>query len=62
MFYADTLGLQTVVAGIERFGGEQGTNDWTPAELLLQLAGRGENFADFDNVTHERVIGDTVTS
>jgi len=62
MFYADTLGLQTVVAGIERFGCQLGMDDWTPAELLLQLAARGENFADYDNITREGVIRDTTAS
>jgi hypothetical protein len=62
MFYADTLGLQTVAAGIERLGSQQGTDDWTPSELLVRLASRGERFADYDNVTYEGLIRDTVTS
>jgi hypothetical protein len=61
MFYADTLGLQNVVAGIEHFGSQQGPGDWTPAELLLRLASRGKRFADFENVTREGLILDTVT-
>ncbi len=38
MFYADTIGLGPVCAGIERFSGEQGAQYWTPAPLLRELA------------------------
>jgi hypothetical protein len=31
MFYADTIGLGPVCAGIERFSGEQGAQYWIPA-------------------------------
>ncbi len=62
MFYADTLGLQSVVAGIERFGSQQDTRDWAPAELLMRLASRGKKFADYDNVRRDNLIRDTVTS
>jgi 3-hydroxyacyl-CoA dehydrogenase len=51
MFYADTLGLQTVVSSIQRFGSQLGTRDWIPAEFLMRLSSRGQRFADFDNAT-----------
>lgn len=57
MFYADTLGLQNVVAGIEAFAHQQGRRDWTPAPLLARLTGSGASFADFDAKTHEDLRG-----
>jgi 3-hydroxyacyl-CoA dehydrogenase len=48
MFYADTIGVATVSAGIERFSREQGAQYWTPAPLLLDLAQRGSSFAEWD--------------
>jgi len=40
MFYADTVGLPTVVERMRKFG-------WTPAPLLLQLAEGGGRFTDW---------------
>jgi 3-hydroxyacyl-CoA dehydrogenase len=40
MFYADTVGLSTVVERMRKFG-------WTPAPLLLQLAESGGRFTDW---------------
>src|SRR5579862_290853 len=48
MFYADTIGLRAVIAGIERFAAEQGAQYWTPAPLLVELAQRGDGFAEWD--------------
>ncbi len=48
MFYADTIGLPAVVAGIRRFSTEQGAQYWTPAPLLSELAQRGSSFANWD--------------
>jgi 3-hydroxyacyl-CoA dehydrogenase len=48
MFYADTIGLGPVCAGIERFSGEQGAQYWTAAPLLRDLAQRGSSFAEWD--------------
>ena len=44
MFYADTVGLQTVLAAIERFATGPNGAAWTPAPLLVQLAGEGKGF------------------
>jgi 3-hydroxyacyl-CoA dehydrogenase len=37
MFYADTVGLETVLARVKQFG-------WTPSPLLEQLAAEGKRF------------------
>lgn len=44
MFWADQIGLDKVLASIERFRGQQGDDYWTPAPLLGQLAGEGRGF------------------
>jgi len=51
MFYADTLGLATVVAGVERYGARLGAGDWEVAPLLAELAARGASFAEHDRET-----------
>jgi 3-hydroxyacyl-CoA dehydrogenase len=48
MFYADTIGLRVVVAGVEKFAREQGLQYWTPAPLLVELAQRNTTFAGWD--------------
>jgi 3-hydroxyacyl-CoA dehydrogenase len=46
MFYADTVGLDKVLAAIERFQkGYQGAQ-WKPAPLLVKLAKEGRRFND----------------
>ena len=44
MFYADSIGLKTVLAGIRRLAEHHGGRYWTPAPLLVDLAGRGSTF------------------
>jgi 3-hydroxyacyl-CoA dehydrogenase len=44
MFYADTLGLPTVLAAIERLAADHGPQYWTAAPLLRQLALEGRTF------------------
>jgi 3-hydroxyacyl-CoA dehydrogenase len=48
MFYADTLGLGAVLAGVDRYAKEQGPRNWTPAPLLAELAQRGSTFVEWD--------------
>ncbi len=48
MFYADTIGLPTVVAGIERYARERGPGEWSVAPLLAELASAGGSFAARD--------------
>jgi 3-hydroxyacyl-CoA dehydrogenase len=44
LFYADTIGPAALLAGIRRFGQLHGARDWTPAPLLIEIAGRGDTF------------------
>jgi len=44
MHWADHIGLDKVLATIERFRGEQGDAYWTPAPLLVELARAGRRF------------------
>ena len=46
MFWADSVGLDKVLSTIRRFGEELGPQYWTPAPLLVSLAGAGKKFAD----------------
>jgi len=48
MFYADTLGIDRVVAQIEAFAAAGGGDYWRVAPLLRALAGSGRSFADRD--------------
>jgi 3-hydroxyacyl-CoA dehydrogenase len=48
MFYADSVGLPVVLAGVERFSSEQGAQYWRPAPLLVELAANGSSFGDWD--------------
>ncbi len=45
MFYADTLGLPAVLEMIRGYAKEHGERYWTPAELLVTLAGTNTSFA-----------------
>jgi 3-hydroxyacyl-CoA dehydrogenase len=45
MFYADEIGLATVLAGIEKYGKHLHAADWQPAPLLKKLAASGGGFA-----------------
>ena len=44
MFYADTLGLPTVVTRIRELARQHGSGYWTPAPLMVELAERGSTF------------------
>jgi 3-hydroxyacyl-CoA dehydrogenase len=48
MFYADTVGLKTVLARVREFQERHGSDLWSPAPLLEELARSGKTFADFD--------------
>lgn len=48
MWYADTQGLDNVLADIERFFAESGDDVWKPSELLRKLASEGKSFASLD--------------
>jgi len=49
MHYADTVGLDKVLADIERFAQEDAFL-WQPAPLLKRLVAEGRTFADLNNV------------
>jgi len=44
MFWADQIGLDKVLATIERFRVAHGEEYWTPSPLLVRLAGEGRGF------------------
>jgi 3-hydroxyacyl-CoA dehydrogenase len=44
MFYADTVGLDKVLARVEEFEKVHGSEFWAPADLLRQLAAAGKKF------------------
>jgi len=44
MFYADTVGLPQVLAAIEKYARGYEGDAWTPAPLLVRLAGEGKSF------------------
>lgn len=50
MFYADTIGLSTVVEGLARFADRFGNeyDYWTPAPLLIRLVQEGRSFSDLN--------------
>jgi 3-hydroxyacyl-CoA dehydrogenase len=45
MFYADQIGLDTVLAGLKKYGKDGRAGDWQPSALLAQLAQQGSTFA-----------------
>jgi 3-hydroxyacyl-CoA dehydrogenase len=46
MFYANTMGLDKVVARMKEFAGNEHADPgfWKPAHLLAELAAQGKNF------------------
>jgi 3-hydroxyacyl-CoA dehydrogenase len=54
MFYADTVGLDRVLARIEEFRTKHGADLWPPAPLLQGLAEGGKTFASFGTENESR--------
>ena len=48
MFYAELIGLETLLEGIEGFRKEFGPMHWEPAPLLIELVKRGRTIADWE--------------
>jgi 3-hydroxyacyl-CoA dehydrogenase len=48
MWFADTQGLDSVLADMERFFEETGDDVWKPADLLKKLVSEEKNFASLD--------------
>jgi 3-hydroxyacyl-CoA dehydrogenase len=51
MFYADLIGIDTVLAKIQEFEERFGSDLWEPAPLLVELARAGRTFSGRDNRT-----------
>jgi 3-hydroxyacyl-CoA dehydrogenase len=47
MFYADQIGLDTVLAGLHKYAQIGNPRDWQPSKLLQQLAETGSTFAEW---------------
>jgi 3-hydroxyacyl-CoA dehydrogenase len=54
MFYADSIGLKTVLSRIQEFERQHGPDLWAPSELLRQLAESGGSFAAYDRTKEIR--------
>jgi 3-hydroxyacyl-CoA dehydrogenase len=48
MFYADTIGLPALLAGMEKYKDAYGPMHWEPAPLLVRLVREGRTLADWD--------------
>jgi 3-hydroxyacyl-CoA dehydrogenase len=48
MFYADRVGLKTIVNRLDHFAAETGNADLKPATLLRRLADKGASFTEWD--------------
>ena len=48
MFYADTIGLPALLAGMEKYRDRFGPMHWEPAPLLVRLVREGRTLADWD--------------
>ena len=47
MFYADTIGLKTLLAGMRKYQEIFGPMHWEPAKLLVDLVEKGQSLADW---------------
>jgi 3-hydroxyacyl-CoA dehydrogenase len=56
MFYADTVGLKTVLRRIEEFRERHGDDLWQPAPLLRRLAEDGGTFTAFDRQSQAAAV------
>ena len=46
MHYADSIGLDKVVATLRKYAEQTGDASWEPAPLMVRLAGEGKGFSD----------------
>jgi 3-hydroxyacyl-CoA dehydrogenase len=49
LFWADSIGLPNIVSGIHSLAQRFGSEYWTPAPLLVELASSGGSFAEWDS-------------
>jgi 3-hydroxyacyl-CoA dehydrogenase len=54
MFYAETIGLATLLDGMRRYGEILGPMHWAPAPLLVELVGRGIGIAEWEREQQSR--------
>jgi 3-hydroxyacyl-CoA dehydrogenase len=54
MFYAETLGLATLLDGMRRYAQMFGPMHWTPAPLLVELVGRGIGIGEWERERQAR--------
>jgi 3-hydroxyacyl-CoA dehydrogenase len=47
MFYADTIGLPTLLEGLHKYRRQHGPMHWQPAPLLVELVERGSSIAEW---------------
>jgi 3-hydroxyacyl-CoA dehydrogenase len=52
LFYADTIGLDTLLAGMLKYQGMFGPMHWQPASLLVELVDTGRSLADWERARH----------
>ncbi|MCO5099225.1 MAG: 3-hydroxyacyl-CoA dehydrogenase NAD-binding domain-containing protein, partial [Rhodocyclaceae bacterium] len=48
MFYADTIGLKTLLDGMLKYRERFGPMHWQPAKLLVELVAKGQSLADWE--------------
>ncbi|HEU4600556.1 MAG TPA: 3-hydroxyacyl-CoA dehydrogenase family protein, partial [Steroidobacteraceae bacterium] len=48
MFYAETIGLKTLLAGMKKYGALLGPMHWQPAPLLVELVERDMTIAQWE--------------
>ena len=48
MFYAEFIGLKSLLEGMQRFSAEFGPMHWEPAPLLVELVRRGSSIAQWE--------------
>jgi hypothetical protein len=49
MFYAEELGLKTLLEGMNRFRKEYGAMHWEPAPLLVELVQKGLSLSAWES-------------
>jgi 3-hydroxyacyl-CoA dehydrogenase len=54
MFYAETIGLKTLLDGMRRYAQMLGPMHWSPAPLLVELVGRGIGIAEWEREQRSR--------
>jgi 3-hydroxyacyl-CoA dehydrogenase len=54
MFYAETIGLKNVLAGMEKYRMMFGPMHWEPAPLLAELVRSGQSIADWERANENR--------